>query len=94
VSEPSRPAPPAPVPKGEPSRAPSGLSWKRIAVIVLVVYAAVLLFQNSDKVAIDFVFFQTRTRLIWLIGLSMLLGGLIGYLGPRYLQRRRERRSS
>jgi uncharacterized integral membrane protein len=82
------------VPKGEPSRAPSGLSWKRIAVIVLAVYAAILLLANSEKVAIDFVFFQARTRLIWLIGLSMILGALIGYLGPRFLQRRRDRRDA
>jgi uncharacterized integral membrane protein len=82
------------VPKGEPSRAPSGLPWKRIGLIVLVVYAAILLIANSNKVAVDFVFFEAETRLIWLIGLSMILGALIGYLGPRFLQRRRDRRSS
>ena len=63
-------------------------------MIVLVVYAAILLLANSEKVAIDFVFFEARTRLIWLIGLSLVLGALIGYLGPRFLQRRRERRGS
>jgi uncharacterized integral membrane protein len=63
-------------------------------MIVLVVYSVILLLVNSEKVAIDFVFFEARTRLIWLILLSMALGGLIAVLGPRYLRRRRERRQA
>ena len=87
-------APPAPPARTGPKTAPSGLPWKWIGIIVLAVYSLILLLVNSEKVAIDFVFFEARTRLIWLILLSMALGALIGVLGPGFLRRRRERRAS
>lgn len=87
-----RQAPPAPPAKR--ATAPSGLPWKWIGIIVLVVYSVILLLVNSERVAIDFVFFEARTRLIWLILLSMALGALIALVGPGFLRRRRERRAA
>jgi uncharacterized integral membrane protein len=92
VSDVERPTPPPPTPKGQPARAPSGLPWRTIAWIVVAVYAAIFLLRNNDRVKVSFVFFDANTRLIWLILLSMGIGALLMFLGPRYVSYRRSRR--
>lgn len=89
MSEAPPPAPPPPT--AGRKRAPSGLPWRTIVWVVVGVYAAIFLLRNNDKVEISFVFFEARTRLIWLILLSMGLGALLMFLGPRYTRYRRGR---
>ena len=67
---------------------PGGLSWKGIVAGALGIYAILLIILNSKQVSVNFVFFSGRTRLIWLVLLSMALGGLIMALVPRWRRRR------
>jgi uncharacterized integral membrane protein len=55
---------------------------------VVALYAVVFLLVNSEKQDVSFVFFTVKTRLIWLILLSMLLGGLLATVGERWWRRR------
>jgi hypothetical protein len=48
----------------------------------------VFLLVNSEKQDVSFVFFSVRTRLIWLILLSMALGALLARLVPHWWRRR------
>jgi uncharacterized integral membrane protein len=58
----------------------------------LGIYALLLIIQNSKTVSVDFVFFSRETRVIYLVLLSMALGGLIMWLLPR--RRRRKAKSA
>jgi uncharacterized integral membrane protein len=66
----------------------SGVSWKTIVLIVLAIYAFVLIILNSKQVKVDFVFFHARTRVFYLVLLSMALGALIMWLVPRFRRSR------
>ena len=72
---------------------PAGFSWKAIILAALGIYALLLIIQNSKTVSVDFVFVSQKTRLIYLVLLSMALGALIVWLIPR-LRRRREAKHS
>jgi uncharacterized integral membrane protein len=50
----------------------------------------VFLLVNSEKQDVSFVFFSVRTRLIWLILLSMALGALLARFVPHWWKQRRE----
>ena len=63
--------------------------WKLILWGALALYAVLFLLVNSDKSDVNFVFFTVRTRLIWLILLSMALGALLATFVPRWWGRRR-----
>jgi uncharacterized integral membrane protein len=65
------------------------VTWKTILVLVIVVYAVLLIALNSKHVRLDFVFLHADTNLLFLVLLSMAVGALLGWLIPRYLQRRR-----
>jgi uncharacterized integral membrane protein len=67
---------------------PGGFSWKAIFLAALGIYAILLIIRNSNTVSVDFVFFSTHTRLIWLVLLSMALGALIMSLVPSWRRRR------
>jgi uncharacterized integral membrane protein len=56
--------------------------------VLVALYAVVFLLVNSEKQDVSFVFFTVKTRLIWLILLSMLLGGLLATVGERWWRRR------
>jgi uncharacterized integral membrane protein len=62
---------------------PGGFSWKAIVLAALAVYALLLIIQNSKTVTVDFVFVSRETRVIYLVVLSMALGGLIMWLVTR-----------
>jgi uncharacterized integral membrane protein len=66
----------------------TGVSWKTIVLVVLAIYALVLIILNSKQVKVDFVFFHARTRVFFLVLLSMALGALIMWLVPRFRRRR------
>jgi uncharacterized integral membrane protein len=73
---------------------PGGFSWKAIVLAALGVYALLLIILNSKQVSVDFVFFSTGTRLIWLVLLSMALGALIMSLFPRWRRHRKGKQST
>lgn len=76
----------------EPSRSGGGIPrWKLILWAVIALYAVLFLLLNSDKSDVNFVFFTVRTRLIWLILLSMGLGAVLASILPRWWRGRRAR---
>jgi uncharacterized integral membrane protein len=60
-------------------------------VIAAVVYLILLIVENSKPVHVHYVFGTSRTRLIWLVIISGLIGWLSG-IATSYLIRRRTRR--
>ena len=52
--------------------------------VAAALYAVVFLLMNDDKQEVSFVFFTVKTRLIWLILLSMALGAALATFGPRW----------
>jgi len=62
--------------------------WKLILWGALALYAVLFLLVNSDKSDVNFVFFTVRTRLIWLILLSMALGAVLASILPRWWRSR------
>ena len=65
-----------------------------IILVALGIYALLLIILNSKSVSVDFVFVSQRTRVIFLVLLSIALGALIAWLIPRRRQSRKERRST
>lgn len=53
---------------------------KAVIVVGLLVLLIVFVLRNSGRVPIDFVFFTRQARLIWVLVVTTLLGGIIGYL--------------
>jgi uncharacterized integral membrane protein len=72
---------------------PGGISWKAILLAALGIYALLLIILNGKSVRLDFVFFSERTRVIFLVLLSMALGALI-VLVVRRMRKGREKRST
>jgi uncharacterized integral membrane protein len=62
---------------------PGGVSWHAIILAALGIYAFLLIVLNAKTVSLDFVFFSYKTRLIFLVLLSMALGALIAWFVPR-----------
>ena len=60
-------------------------------VIATVVYLILLIVENSKPVRVHYVFGASRTRLIWLVIISGLIGWIAG-IATSYLIRRRTRR--
>ena len=69
-----------------------GLNWKVILLAALALYALLLIILNRKTVSVDFVVVSEKTRVVWLVLLSIALGMLIMWLVPR-LRRRRKKRS-
>ncbi len=68
--------------------------WVTLAVLILIAgYLIAFVVGNDEETAVDFVFAEARTSLIWVILLS-LLAGLIGGVLLSQLQRRRHARRS
>ena len=70
---------------------PGGYSWKAIILVALGIYALLLIILNAKTVSLDFVFFSHKTRVIFLVLLSMALGALIMWLVPRKRRSRKEK---
>ena len=52
-------------------------------------YAVLFLLLNDEKQSVSFVFFTVKTRLVWLILLSMALGAALATIGPRWWRSRK-----
>jgi len=69
-----------------------GWSWKAILLVALGIYAVLLIILNRKTVSVDFVIATEKTRVVWLVLLSIALGALIIWLVPRLRRRHRNRR--
>ena len=63
--------------------------WRPWVIGVVVLLALIFIFQNSQKVQVDFIFATTNTPLIFALLVATLLGIVIGWLAPR-LRRHRD----
>jgi uncharacterized integral membrane protein len=67
------------------------------AIVAALVLLALVLFvvRNSQKVSVDFIVTKGHFRLIWVIVICSILGGLVGFLlgRPTRLRRHRSGRS-
>jgi len=67
----------------------AGVSWKVILLAALAIYAVLLIVFNSKTVSVNFVVITEKTRVIWLVLLSVALGALIMWLLPRIRRQRK-----
>jgi uncharacterized integral membrane protein len=68
--------------------------WITLGALILIAgYLIAFVVGNDQETAVDFVFAEARTSLIWVILLS-LLAGLVGGVLLSQLQRRRQSRRS
>ena len=78
------------LPPGDPpSKEEGGIPWKLVLGAAAGLYAVVFLVMNDEKQEVSFVFFTIRTRLIWLILLSMALGAVLANVVPRWWRSRK-----
>lgn len=77
------------------SQPPAGRENRTRLIVALVIAAVILVFafQNTNRVRVSFLFLHWDARVIYLIIVSALLGGLAAYLlGRRRRSRRRGER--
>jgi uncharacterized integral membrane protein len=60
-------------------RARQGRVAKLVAVLGVVVILIIFIVANSQPVKVDYVFLDGRPRLIWVMLVCAVLGGIIGY---------------
>ncbi len=77
--------------KGSPDRHDQLAKLVLAAVLIGVLVAFIL--GNSERVRVSFVFFHSRSSLIWVLVITNLLGFLAGYLVHGRLDGRKRRRS-
>lgn len=66
-----------------PPPARSGLSGRWIAVIVAAVLLVIFAILNSERVTVDFLFFDAKARTVTVIVVAAALGFVIGYFVGR-----------
>jgi uncharacterized integral membrane protein len=82
------------LPRGDtPSKNDGGIPWRLVLGGAAALYAIVFLLMNDERQDVSFVFFTVRTRLIWLILLSMALGAVLANVVPRWWRGRNEARA-
>jgi uncharacterized integral membrane protein len=64
-----------------------------IGLGLLVAFVVAFVIENSKRISVHFVFGTARTRVIWLILLSLALGLIAGLLLPQLGRRRRRKQS-
>jgi uncharacterized integral membrane protein len=86
---------PAPgVPVGPPAPRESKRGAKAIVAALVLVLLIVFVIRNSQRVSVDFIVTQGHFRLIWVIVICSILGGVVGYLLGRPPKRARHQRRS
>lgn len=80
---------PSPPPGDPPDTKSEGIPWRLVAWVALAVYAVVFVLVNDEKQELNFVFFTIKTRVLWLILLSMALGAGLAVVVPRWWRNRR-----
>jgi len=85
---------PAPgVPVGPPAPRESKRGAKAIVAALVLVLLIVFVIRNSQRVSVDFIVTQGHFRLIWVIVICSILGGVVGYVLGRPPKRARHQRS-
>ncbi|HVC71998.1 MAG TPA: LapA family protein [Acidimicrobiales bacterium] len=79
-------------PDGGPVRRRGPGGARVVAALVLVGAVVVLVVQNSQRVSLRFWFITGHVRLIWVIAVSLVIGGGFGLLLSGRGRRRRRRR--
>ncbi len=67
-------------------------SWRFYVGIVVAIIALIFIFQNSQKVQVDFIIATTETPLFFVLIVTFALGALVGWLLP-HVRRGRRRES-
>jgi uncharacterized integral membrane protein len=67
-----------------------GGEWKKWVAGVAAVALLILIFQNAQKVEVNFFFASTETPLVFALLIAGVLGGLVGWLAPRVRGHRHE----
>jgi uncharacterized integral membrane protein len=64
-----------------------------VALVVVIAYAVAFVLENRKHVSLHFIFTTARVSLVWLVLVSLALGGVGGILLAQ-LERRRRRRGA
>jgi uncharacterized integral membrane protein len=76
-----------------PQRVPrSGVDPKWIVAGVVAVLLVIFAAQNSERVDVDFLFFDAQVRVVTVIVVSALLGFVVGWFVGRPSRRERKRK--
>lgn len=54
--------------------------FRLVVGLMLLVLFVIFVSLNSDSVPVHFIFFETRTPLVWVFLICALVGGLVAYL--------------
>jgi uncharacterized integral membrane protein len=65
-------------------------NWRTWALGIAVLLVVIFVAQNAQEVKVDFLFVHTTTPLIFALLIAVLLGAVIGYVGPVVRRHRRE----
>src|SRR5437660_9519181 len=64
---------------------------KAVVAALVLVLLIVFVIRNSQRVSVDFILIQGHFRLIWVIVICSILGGVVGYVLGRPSRGRRHR---
>jgi uncharacterized integral membrane protein len=78
-------------PQGSSAPPDSKRGAKAIVAALVLVLLIVFVIRNSQRVNVDFIVTQGHFRLIWVIVICSILGGIVGYLLGRPPRARRHR---
>ena len=67
---------------------------KLVALIVLIILAGVIIYQNTDLVNLRILFWGFEASLIILLLLVFLIGIIIGYFLPKLIRTKKERNTT
>jgi uncharacterized integral membrane protein len=65
-------------------------NWRAWITGILIALVVVVCLQNSQKVSVEVLFASFDAPLIIVLAVAVLIGALIGYIGPVYRRHRRE----
>lgn len=66
------------------------INWRAWIIGILIALVVVVCLQNSQTVSVEVLFASFDAPLIVVLAVFVLIGMLIGYLGPVYRRHRRE----
>lgn len=69
-------------------------NWRAWLFGVLIALVVIVCLQNSQSVSVEVLFATFDAPLIVVLAVFVLIGALIGYIGPVYRRHRREERRS
>jgi uncharacterized integral membrane protein len=73
-----------------PQQEKKSTNWRAWIVGILIALVVVVCLQNSQKVSVEVLFAKFDAPLIIMLAVFVLIGVLIGYIGPVWRRHRRE----